>query len=65
MSLVLAGLGAMVYFWLTDPRWGIHSRSSLEIIDSISQGRPGTWVGVAVAAVIASIGLWLIMRRTA
>jgi hypothetical protein len=65
MSLVLAGLGAIIYFWLTDPRWGVHGRASFDIIDAVSEGRPGTYVGIAVAAVIAVIGMWLIVRRTA
>jgi hypothetical protein len=64
-SLVLAGVGAILYFWLTDPRLGVHGRSSFDIIDAISEGRAGTYVGIGVAGVIAVIGLWLIMRRTA
>jgi hypothetical protein len=66
MSLVLAGLLAILFFWLSDPRWGIRGKGrSSDFIDAIAQASPGTYVGIIGGIVIAVIGLWLMMRRTA
>jgi hypothetical protein len=66
LSLVLAGLAGVAFFWLTDPRWALGGQDrSLEIVDAIRQASPGTWVGIAGAVVVTLFGVWLMMRKTA
>jgi hypothetical protein len=62
---VLAGLLGIVFFWLTDPRWGVFSRPVVDVVDAINEASPGTYIGIAGSAVIVVIGLWLMTRRTA
>lgn len=66
LSLVIAGLLGMAFFWLTDPRYGPfgHWRQSDEIIDLANQLAPGTVIGLAGSLVVLVIGLWLMTRRT-
>jgi hypothetical protein len=65
LSLVLAGLLGGAFFWLTDPRWGVAAMPSAQVIDAIQRASVGTWVGIGGCAVIAVIGVWLMLRRTA
>jgi uncharacterized membrane protein len=68
MSLVLAGLLGIGFFWLTDPRYGAFSRvaqANVNIIDSMRHTSTGTFVGIAGSALVLLIGLWLMTRRTA
>jgi hypothetical protein len=62
LSLMLAGLATVLYFWLTDPSWGIHGKSSPDIVDAIIQASPGTVIGIVIAATVALIGGWLTLR---
>jgi len=65
-SLVLAGLAGVLFFWLTDPRWGLQRfGASPDILDAVQEARVGTMVGVAGSAFVLVIGLWLITRRAA
>jgi hypothetical protein len=65
-SLVLAGLAAVGFFWLTDPRWGLLDRPApAAAVDAVMQASTGTYVGIAGGIAIAVIGLWLMTRRTA
>lgn len=61
--LALMGLLGLLYFWLTDPVYGMGARwvSVDQIIDG--QMRPGTIMGFAGSALIAGIGLWSGVRR--
>jgi hypothetical protein len=66
LSLVLAGMLGIGCFWATDPRWGIFDRpGSSQLVQAINEAAPGTYVGIAGSALVAMIGLWLMMRRTA
>jgi hypothetical protein len=66
LSLVLAGIAGVAFFWLSDPRWGITGQTvTPDIVDAIHQASPGTWIGMAGGAVVAVIGLWLLTRKTA
>lgn len=66
LSLMLAGAAGVGFFWLTDPRLGYASQSAtVDIMDAASQAAPGTFIGIAGSAIIAIIGLWLMIRRTA
>jgi hypothetical protein len=63
LSLVLAGLIGLAFFWVTDPRWGLAAETSLTVIDAIHRASPGTWVGMVGCVVISVIGVWLMLRR--
>jgi hypothetical protein len=65
LSLVLAGLLGIAFFWMTDPRWGLAPAASSEVIDAVHRASTGTWIGVAGCGVIAVIGIWLALRRAA
>lgn len=66
MSLVLAGLAGIAFFWLTDPKWGWgHGASPADIVDAMNQAAPGRWIGIAGCTVVMVIGLWLVLRRVA
>lgn len=65
ISLVLIGLAGMVFFWITDPRYGLALRwnSGANPIDLANQHLPGTIVGIAGSALIAIVGLVLLIRK--
>ena len=63
LSLVLAGLIGVGFFWITDPRWGVPSTPPTEVVDAIQRASTGTWIGIAGCGVIALIGMWLAFRR--
>ena len=67
LSLSAAGAVGLLFFWLTDPRWGPLGRwmHADDLIDAINQGRPGTLIGLTGSGVVLLIGLWLMTRRTA
>ena len=67
MQLCLAGIGGILFFWLTDPRWGFIGRrlNADDLIDAINFGQYGTFVGMGGSAIVLLIGLWLMTRRTA
>jgi len=64
-GLVFAGLVGGAFFWLTDPRTTWTGRAGADIVDAIRQASPGTYVGIAGCAVIAFIGVCLMMRKRA
>ena len=65
--LILAGLLAGGFFWLTDPRWGVAGRAVARwnLVDAANQALPGTLIGLAGSAVLLAIGGWLMTRRRA
>lgn len=67
LRLILAGLLAGAFFWLTDPRWGPAGRAvpRWALVDAVNQATPGTVIGLAGSAIVLLIGLWLMTRRTA
>ncbi len=67
LRLCTAGVAGVLFFWLTDPRWGFVGRriAADELIDAINQGRPGTLIGLAGSGIVLVIGVWLMTRRTA
>lgn len=67
MRLCLAGVIGVLFFWITDPRWGPIGRrmNADDLIDAINFGRPGTFVGLTGSGIVLLIGLWLMTRRTA
>lgn len=62
---MLAGAAGGVFFWLSDPRWGVARLwvGSRGLIDAANEARPGTWVGMAASGLVLLVGLWLTSRR--
>jgi hypothetical protein len=67
LSLTTAGVIGLLFFWLTDPRWGFLGRRmhADDLIDAINFGHPGTLIGMFGSGIVLLIGLWLMTRRTA
>ena len=65
--LSLVGIGGLLFFWLTDARYGPIGRRlhGEELVDAINQGWPGTLIGLVGSSIVLLIGLWLMTRRTA
>jgi hypothetical protein len=65
-SLVAAGLLGILFFWITDPRYGmaLHWNHSENAIDLANQHLPGTVVGLVGSGLILIIGVWLLTRRS-
>jgi hypothetical protein len=59
-SLVLAGAAGILFFFATDPAWGLADGG----LDEARQAWTGTLVGLGGSAVALAIGLWLLTRRT-
>jgi hypothetical protein len=62
--LVLTGVLGIVFFLLTDPRYGPLTRPAGNPVDAANEAFWGTAVGVAGSAVVLLIGLWLTLRRS-
>lgn len=65
--LALAGLAGMVFFLLTDPRWGLARvwGPAVNPADAVYEASLGTLVGLAGSGIVLAIGLWLVTRRAA
>lgn len=63
LTLTLAGLLGALFFWMTDPRFGVQGNASYELIDRVNEARIGTMVGMVGSAIVLLIGLWLMTRR--
>jgi hypothetical protein len=65
-SLILVGLLGILFFWLTDPRYGLalHWNHGENPVDLANQQFPGTVVGIAASILIVLIGAYLWSRRT-
>ncbi len=79
LNLALAGALGVLFFWLTDPVWGVAGmgrKLSLKPaqaeaagavsnpIDSMNEAMIGTTVGVAGSGAVLMFGLWIATRRT-
>ncbi len=66
LRLAAAGVVGVMFFWLTDPRWGFVGRMMHrdDLIDAINFSRPGTIVGLVGSTIVVIAGLWLTSRRT-
>jgi len=62
---ILAGLGlaGALFFWLTDPRYGLLKGSAATITDRANDASIGTLVGIAGSVLVLIIGLYLATRR--
>ena len=62
MSLVLIGLAGVLFFWMTDRRFGWWSGAAT--IDQANQALAGTVVGIMGSITVLGIGVWLMTRKT-
>lgn len=62
---ILTGLGSagILFFWLTDPRYGLLKGSAATITDRANDASIGTIVGICGSLVVLVIGLYLTTRR--
>jgi hypothetical protein len=62
--LIVAGLLGLLFFWLTDARYGVPSLTLNENArDVINARQIGTIVGVAGSVALLLLGTWLSVRR--
>lgn len=67
--LALSGVIGLLFFWLTDPRYGVPGymrvweSSNINYIDACNAAIAGTIVGMAGSAAVLFTGLWLMSRR--
>jgi hypothetical protein len=65
MNLVLAGVLGVLFFWLTDPVYGLARRSAGEnVIDAMNEASLGTLAGITGSAAVLLIGVWIMTRRS-
>jgi hypothetical protein len=60
--LALLGVAGIVFFWLTDPRYGFVKPAG-NLIDAANEARLPTAVGIVGSVVVLTIGVWLGTRR--
>jgi hypothetical protein len=65
LRLVLLGLAGVLFFWITDPRYGLalHWSKGQNPIDLANRHLPGTIVGVAGSILVLLVGVYLVARR--
>ena len=65
VSLVLVGVVGILFFWLTDPRYGWLPPSSgaQTVVDAMHNVAAGTVIGLGGSVLVLLIGLWLMTRR--
>ncbi len=64
-SLVVVGVLGIIFFWISDPRWGLalHWSRGENPIDLANQQFPGTVVGLAGSLLVLLIGLYLLAKK--
>jgi uncharacterized membrane protein len=60
-SLILVGLAGVLFFWMTDRRYGWWSNASS--IDQANQALAGTVIGIVGSLTVLGIGVWLLTRK--
>jgi hypothetical protein len=63
VNLVVAGVLGALFFWLTDPVYGIGRKTSENPIDAMNEAALGTLAGVAGSLAVLLIGVWIMTRR--
>ena len=63
LNLALAGLVGVLFFWLTDPVYGLGRKNFDGIIDAMNEASLGTMAGVAGSVAVLLLGLWIMTRR--
>lgn len=64
-SLVVVGVLGIIFFWISDPHWGLalHWSRGENPIDLANQQFPGTVVGLAGSLLVLLIGLYLLAKK--
>ena len=67
LILVLLGAAGLLFFWATDPRYGLGGRwgAAENVVDAANEALVGTAVGLAGSVAVLLIGVWLATRRAA
>jgi hypothetical protein len=65
LNLAIAGVLGVLFFWLTDPAWGLFkpAQARESPVDAVNEALIGTTVGIAGSAVVLLLGLWIATRR--
>jgi hypothetical protein len=65
LSLLIVGVLGVLFFWATDPQFGVVSSQSASPVDAVHDARLGTYFGVGVSGIVLLVGGWLLMKRSA
>jgi hypothetical protein len=63
-SLILAGVIGALFFWLTDPHYGLWQPTDELIIERANEALVGSIIGIVCCATVFAVGVWLLTRRT-
>ena len=64
LKLAAAGAIGVLFFWLTDPIYGVGRKNFDNPVDARNEAMIGTTVGVTGSAVALVFGLWIATRRS-
>ena len=64
LNLAAAGVMGVLFFWLTDPVWGVGPKKFDNAVDAMNEAWLGTVAGIAGSVAALLIGLWIATRRT-
>jgi hypothetical protein len=63
LKLALAGVIGVLFFWLTDPVYGIGRKNFDNPIDAMNEASLGTMAGIAGSLAVLVLGIWISTRR--
>ena len=63
LNLAIAGVLGVLFFWLTDPVYGVGVKNMDNIVDAKIEASLGTIAGIAGSAACLLLGLWIMTRR--
>jgi len=63
LNLIAAGGLGLLFFWLTDPVYGIGHKNFDNPVDAMNEAWIGTVAGIIVSAGILISGIWIMTRR--
>ncbi len=63
LNLALAGVLGVLFFWLTDPVWGVGPKKFDNAVDAMNEAWLGTVAGIAGSVVVLLIGVWIATRK--
>jgi hypothetical protein len=64
LNLALAGVLGILFFWLTDPVYGVGRKNFDNPVDAMNEASLGTLAGIIGSLAILLLGLWIMTRRT-
>ncbi|HEY7116276.1 MAG TPA: hypothetical protein VH475_06810 [Tepidisphaeraceae bacterium] len=63
LNLILAGVLGVLFFWLTDPIFGIGHKNFENPVDAMNEASLGTIAGIAGSVALLALGLWMMTRK--